>query len=312
MTRIYFNEVVTRDGFQIEPNFIPTDDKIALIDALSQCGYAKIETTSFTSPKSIPMLRDAEEVMGRITRVPGVEYTVLVPNLRGAERAMESRADELNLVMSTSETHNLANLRMTRSKSLAALADVIKHVDDRTPINVSLSACFGCPMEGDVPLAAVQYYAQRFADLGVRGLTICDTTGMAHPAQVSRMVALLQMQLPHTQLTLHFHNTRGMGLANVLAAVQGGITRFDGSLGGLGGCPYAPGASGNICSEDAIHMLDAMGYDTGIDLNKLLNVARHLPAIVGHDVPSQVAKAGRITDLHPAPAYVNELKGEAA
>jgi hydroxymethylglutaryl-CoA lyase len=192
------------------------------------------------------------------------------------------------------------------------LADVIAHVDGRTPINVSLSACFGCPMEGDVPLAAVQHYAQRFADLGVRGLTICDTTGMAHPAQVSRMVDVLQKQLPHTQLTLHFHNTRGMGLANVLAAVQGGITRLDGSLGGLGGCPYAPGASGNICSEDAIHMLDAMGYDTGIDLSKLLNVARHLPDIVGHDVPSQVAKAGRITDLHPAPDYVHELKGEDA
>jgi hydroxymethylglutaryl-CoA lyase len=312
MTRIYFNDVVTRDGFQIEPNFIPTDDKIALIDALSQCGYAKIEATSFTSPKAIPMLRDAEEVMGRITRVPGVEYTVLVPNLRGAERAMESRADELNLVMSTSETHNLANLRMTRADSLAALTEVIQHVDGRTPINVSLSTCFGCPMEGDVPLAVVQHYAQRFAELGVRGLTICDTTGMAHPAQVSRMVAILLTQLPDTQLTLHFHNTRGMGLANVLAAVEGGITRFDGSLGGLGGCPYAPGASGNICSEDAIHMLDAMGYDTGIDLDKLLNVARHLPEIVGHDVPGQVAKAGRITDLHPAPASVQALKGNAA
>ena len=312
MTRIYFNEVVTRDGFQIEPDFIATDDKIALINALSQCGYAKIEATSFTSPKAIPMLRDAEEVMGRITRVPGVEYTVLVPNLRGAERALESRADELNLVMSTSETHNLANLRMTREQSFAALAEVVRHVAGRTPINVSLSTCFGCPMEGDVPLAVVQQFAQRFADLGVRGLTICDTTGMAHPAQVSRMVGALQQQLPHTQLTLHFHNTRGMGLANVLAAAQGGIRRFDGSLGGLGGCPYAPGASGNICSEDAIHMLEAMGYDTGIDVAQLLQVARRLPAIVGHEVPGQVAKAGRISDLHPAPAAVHELKGRAA
>lgn len=312
MTRIYFNEVVTRDGFQIEPEFIATEDKIALIDALSQCGYAKIEATSFTSPKAIPMLRDAEEVMGRITRVPGVEYTVLVPNLRGAERALESRADELNLVMSTSETHNLANLRMTREQSFAALAEVVRHVAGRTPINVSLSTCFGCPMEGDVPLAVVQEFAQRFADLGVRGLTICDTTGMAHPAQVSRMVEALQQQLPHTQLTLHFHNTRGMGLANVLAAAQGGITRFDGSLGGLGGCPYAPGASGNICSEDAIHMLDAMGYDTGIDVAQLLQVARRLPAIVGHEVPGQVAKAGRISDLHPVPASVHELKGRSA
>lgn len=308
MTRIYFNDVVTRDGFQIEPNFIPTADKVRLIDEMSQCGFAKIEVTSFTSPKAIPMLRDAEEVMGKIRRVPGVEYTVLVPNLRGAERALESRADEFNLVMSTSETHNLANLRMTREKSFAGLAEVIRYVDGKTPINVSLSTCFGCPMEGDVPQAVVEEFAQRFADLGVRGLTICDTTGMANPAQVSAMSESLQKLFPHLQLTMHFHNTRGMGLANVLAAVQSGITRFDGSLGGLGGCPYAPGASGNISSEDAIHMLDAMGYDTGIDIPKLLILARELPTIVGHAVPGQVAKAGRACDLHPAPEYVADLR----
>ena len=307
MKRLYFNEVSTRDGFQIEPEFVPTDSKIALIDALSECGYAKIEVTSFTSPKAIPMLRDAEEVMGRIQRASGVEYTVLVPNLRGAERALESRADELNLVMSVSETHNLANLRMPREHSFKALTEVIKRVDGQTPINVSLSCAFGCPMEGEVTQQEVLQWAQRFADLGVRGLTICDTTGMAHPGQVSRLVDALQAKLTQ-QLTLHFHNTRGMGLANVLAAVQGGIERFDGSLGGLGGCPYAPGASGNVCSEDAVHMLDAMGYDTGMALDRLLHVAREMPAIVGHDVPGQVAKAGPSMTLHPAPAYVAELR----
>ena len=306
--RIYFNEVATRDGFQNEARFIATDDKVALVDALGECGYAKIEVTSFTSPKAIPMLRDAEEVMGRIHRVPGVEYTVLVPNLRGAERALASRADELNLVMSVSETHNLANLRMPREKSFAALSEVIRHVDGGTPINVSLSCGFGCPMEGEVPQAGLLRWAERFAGLGVRGLTICDTTGMAHPAQVSRMAEALQQHFPALQLTLHFHNTRGMGLANVLAAVQSGITRLDGSLGGLGGCPYAPGASGNVTSEDAIHMLDAMGYDTGMDLPQLLAVARLMPQIVGHDVPGQVAKAGRITDLHPAPDFVAGLR----
>jgi hydroxymethylglutaryl-CoA lyase len=301
MTRLFFNDVVARDGFQIEPNFIPTDDKVALIDALSQCGFAKIEVTSFTSPKAIPMLRDAEEVMRRIQRVQGVEYTVLVPNLRGAERAFESRADEFNLVMSTSETHNRANLRMDREKSVAALAEVIRFVDGRTPINVSLSTAFGCPMEGDVPQSVVEQYVQRFADLGVRGISICDTTGMAHPAQVSKMAEDLLRKFDSVQLTFHFHNTRGMGLANILAAVQSGITRFDGSLGGLGGCPYAPGASGNISSEDAIHMLDAMGYETGIDLDALLAIAKQLPQIVGHGVPGQVLKAGRIHDLHPIP-----------
>jgi hydroxymethylglutaryl-CoA lyase len=301
MTRLFFNDVVARDGFQIEPNFIPTDDKVALIDALSQCGFAKIEVTSFTSPKAIPMLRDAEEVMRRIQRVQGVEYTVLVPNLRGAERAFESRADEFNLVMSTSETHNRANLRMDREKSIAALAEVIRFVDGRTPINVSLSTAFGCPMEGDVPQSVVEQYVQHFADLGVRGISICDTTGMAHPAQVSKMAEDLLRKFDSVQLTFHFHNTRGMGLANILAAVQSGITRFDGSLGGLGGCPYAPGASGNISSEDAIHMLDAMGYETGIDLDALLRIAKQLPQIVGHGVPGQVVKAGRIHDLHPVP-----------
>jgi hydroxymethylglutaryl-CoA lyase len=308
MTRIYFNDVVTRDGFQIEPRFIPTEDKVRLIDELSQCGFAKIEVTSFTSPKAIPMLRDAEEVMGKIQRVLGVEYTVLVPNLRGAERAFESRADEFNLVMSTSETHNLANLRMTREKSFSGLAEVIKYVDGRTPINISLSTCFGCPMEGEVPENVVEEFAKRFADLGVRGITICDTTGMANPKQVAKMSEALQKRFPNLQVTMHFHNTRGMGLANILAAVQSGITRFDGSLGGLGGCPYAPGASGNISSEDAIYMLDAMGYDTGIDIPRLIHLARELPLIVGHSVPGQVAKAGSTCDLHPAPDYVAELR----
>lgn len=308
MTRIYFNDVVTRDGFQIEPNFIPTDDKVKLIDELSQCGFAKIEVTSFTSPKAIPMLRDAEEVMGKIARVPGVEYTVLVPNLRGAERAIESHADELNLVMSTSETHNLSNLRMGRERSFFGLSEVIRFVDRKIPINVSLSTAFGCPMEGDVPQSVVVKFVERFADLGVRGVTICDTTGMANPVQVAKMASDLQKKFSHLQLTFHFHNTRGMGLANVMAAVQSGIVRFDGSLGGLGGCPYAPGASGNISSEDAIHMLDAMGYETGIDIPRLLVLARELPKIVGHSVPGQVAKAGCTFDLHPTPDYVHALR----
>ena len=308
MTRIFFNEVVTRDGFQIESSFVPTDDKVKLINELSECGYAKIEVTSFTSPKAIPMLRDAEEVMGRIVRFPGVEYTVLVPNLRGAERAFESMADEFNLVMSASETHNLANLRMTREKSFAGLAEVIRYVNGKIPINVSLSTSFGCPMEGEVPQKVVEEFVHRFSDLGVRGVTICDTTGMANPIQVARMADSLRKKFDRLQLTMHFHNTRGMGLANVLAAVQGGIIRFDGSLGGLGGCPYAPGASGNICSEDAIHMLDAMGYETGMDIVRLVNLARELPTIVGHPVPGQVAKAGCTDELHPAPSYVGELR----
>jgi hydroxymethylglutaryl-CoA lyase len=305
--RIFFNEVVTRDGFQNEPTFVETADKVALIDALSDCGYAKIEVTAFVSPKAIPMLRDADEVMARIKRRAGVVYTVLVPNMRGAERAIEARADELNLVMSVSQTHNLANLRMPRERSFEVLREVVREVNGAVPINVSLSTAFGCPMEGPVAMEEVLDWAQRFAGIGVQGLTLCDTTGMAHPNQVRALADAALASLGHLELTFHFHNTRGMGLANLLAAVQAGIDRFDGSLGGLGGCPYAPGATGNICSEDALHMLQAMGLQTGVDLERLLVLARALPHIVGRPVPGQVAQAGRSCDLNPVPDAVLAL-----
>ena len=306
-TRIFFNEVVTRDGFQNEPAFVETADKVALIDELSQCGFAKIEVTAFVSPKAIPMLRDAEEVMGRITRRAAVQYTALVPNVRGAERALEARADELNLVMSVSQTHNLANLRMTREKSFAAIKEVVTQVNGQVPINVSLSTAFGCPMQGQIELNEVMDWARRFADLGVRGLTLCDTTGMANPRQVRLLADAVVSSLGRLELTMHFHNTRGMGLANVLAAVESGITSFDGSLGGLGGCPYAPGASGNICTEDTIHMLQTMGLETGVDLERVIHLARALPGLVGHPTPGQLAQAGRACDLHPVPEHVKAM-----
>ncbi|MDR3099523.1 MAG: hydroxymethylglutaryl-CoA lyase [Paraburkholderia sp.] len=301
--RLYLNEVATRDGFQNEAAFIDTDDKIALIDRLSACGYAKIEATSFTSPKAIPALRDAEAVMHGIARAPGVVYTVLVPNVRGAERALSCNVGEVNLVMSVSESHNRSNLRMTREQSFAQLADVIKAVRGTgVAINVSLSTAMGCPMEGDVPAATVLEWMQRFAEQGVNGFTLCDTTGMAHPAQVRALCARASEAFGALELTLHFHNTRGMALANTLAALDAGIVRFDASLGGLGGCPYAPGATGNVCTEELVHMLELDGYDTGVDLAAVLEAAARLPALIGHDVPSQILKAGRRTDLHPLPA----------
>ncbi|RQQ12272.1 hydroxymethylglutaryl-CoA lyase [Burkholderia stagnalis] len=306
-TRLYLNEVATRDGFQNEARFVDTDDKIALVDALSACGYAKIEVTSFTSPKAIPALRDAEAVMHGIARAPGVVYTVLVPNVRGAERALSCRVDEVNLVMSVSESHNRANLRMTREQSFAQLRDVIDAVRGTgVAINVSLSTAMGCPMEGDVPAKGVLAWMQRFADLGVHGFTLCDTTGMAYPSQVRDLCERAMARFGARALTLHFHNTRGMALANTLAALDAGIVRFDASLGGLGGCPYAPGATGNVCTEELVHMLALDGYDTGIDLAAALDAAARLPALVGHDVPSQILKAGRRSDLHPAPAFATD------
>ncbi|AOJ21759.1 hydroxymethylglutaryl-CoA lyase [Burkholderia cenocepacia] len=300
--RLHIHEVATRDGFQNEAAFVDTDDKIALVDALSACGYAKIEVTSFTSPKAIPALRDAEAVMHGIVRAPGVVYTVLVPNVRGAERALSCGVDEVNLVMSMSESHNRANLRMTREQSFAQLRDVIDAVRGTgVAINVSLSTAMGCPMEGDVPAETVLAWMQRFADLGVHGLTLCDTTGMAFPSQVRNLSRRARERFGALQLTLHFHNTRGMALANTLAALDAGIDRFDASLGGLGGCPYAPGATGNACTEELVHMLELDGYDTGIDLAAVLAASARLPALIGHDVPSQILKAGRRSDLHPPP-----------
>lgn len=305
--RLYLHEVAARDGFQNETRFVDTDHKVALVNQLSQCGFAKIEVTSFTSPKAIPALRDAEAVMQRIARVPGVVYTVLVPNVRGAERALSCGVDELNLVMSVSESHNRANLRMTREQSFAQLRDVVSVVrDTNVAVNVSLSTAMGCPMEGDVSFAEVLHWMQRFADLGVHGMTLCDTTGMAYPSQVGNLCRHAVEAFPELPLTLHFHNTRGMALANALAAIEAGIHRFDSSLGGLGGCPYAPGATGNVCTEELVHMLELEGYETGVNLEAVIDAAAILPDLIGHDVPSQILKAGRRLDLHPMPATTDD------
>ncbi len=311
--RIFMQEVGTRDGLQVEPVFVPTEDKIALVNALSRAGLAKIEVTAFVSPQAIPALRDAETVLREIERAPGVVYSALVPNARGAERAIDACSDELNLVMSASESHNLANLRMTRAQSFAALSQVaaIAH-QARAAVNVSLSCVFGCPMEGDVPVATLMDWCERFVgELGARGVTLCDTTGMAHPGQVASIIQAFRARWPDTELTLHFHNTRGLGLANVIAAIDAGADRFDASFGGIGGCPYAPGASGNVCSEEIVHALQLMGYDTGVDLAQLIAAAARLPALIGHDIPSQIVKAGRRLDLHPLPADFEAIRSRA-
>lgn len=310
--RIYIQEVGMRDGLQVEAAFVATEDKISLVNELSEAGLAKIEVTAFVSPQAIPALRDAERVLREIKRLPGVVYSALVPNLRGAERAIDARADELNLVMSASQTHNLANLRMTRAQSFAGLAQVAELAHGQNvAVNVSLSCSFGCPMEGDVPEATVLEWVQRFVDMGAHGVTLCDTTGMAFPGQVATLTQAFRQRWPRTELTLHFHNTRGMGLANVLAGIDAGAERFDASLGGLGGCPYAPGATGNVCSEEIVHALDLMGYHTGVDLVRLIAASRRLPGLIGHDIPSQITKAGRRLDLHPVPADFDAIRNRA-
>ncbi len=300
--RLIVQEVAPRDGLQIEPIWVATADKIALIDQLSQAGFSRIEAGSFVSPKAIPALRDGEQVFHGIARQPGVTYVALIPNLKGAQRALAAKADELNLVLSASQSHNRANMRMTREQSLAGFTEVLELARGTSiSLNGTIATTFGCPFEGAIDERVVMDLVDAYQRLGMQGVTLADTTGMANPRQVYALVRRVLEQLPAEALTLHFHNTRGLGLSNVLAAYEAGARRFDASLGGLGGCPFAPGASGNICTEDLVNLCEEMGIPTGIDLPRLLDLSRTLPALLGHEMPGQVAKAGRNADLHPLP-----------
>lgn len=305
--RLYVNDVAVRDGFQIEKRFVPTATKVELINQLSRTGLHKVEVTSFVSPKAVPMLADADDVLAGIERVPGVTYVALVPNVRGVQNAAATRArpDEVNAVVSASETHNRANINRTHEQSLAELPTMVKVAHEAgMRITMSLSTTFGCPFEGHVSEDVVLRFVETFRKLGFDGISLADTTGMANPRQVEDLTRRVLEAFPppdDTYYTLHFHNTRGMGLANVVAGIRAGVRSFDGSVSGLGGCPFAPGATGNICTEDMVNMLEDMGYDTRVDLAKLLAIARRIPVVVGHDTPGQVMKAGQTLELHELP-----------
>jgi hydroxymethylglutaryl-CoA lyase len=308
--RLYVNDVAVRDGFQIEKNFVPTATKVELVNQLSRTGLHRIEVTSFVSPRAVPALADCNEVLAGIERVPGVVYVALVPNVRGVQNAAAAPKppDELNAVVSASETHNRANINRTHEQSVAELPAMVSAAHAAgMKITMSLSTTFGCPFEGHVHEDVVLDFVERFVGEGFDGISLADTTGMANPRQVRELVAKVLDRFPPPNdafYTLHFHNTRGMGLANVIAGIEAGVRSFDGSVSGLGGCPFAPGATGNICTEDMVNMLEDMGYDTRVDLAKLLAVARRIPAIVGHDVPGQVMKAGQTLELHDPPEFV--------
>jgi hydroxymethylglutaryl-CoA lyase len=303
--RVTICEVGTRDGFQIEPDFIPTEVKVEVVDLLSAAGLPRIEVTSFVHPKAVPQLRDAETVMARITRRPGTRYAALVPNDKGAVRAVDAGVDAIHTVISASESHNLANVNMTIAESLGKLRAVMQ-VAERAKVHVGcgISTSFGCPFEGDVPLAQLESVVRRLADMGARAIGLADTTGMANPRQVSQVLQHLMPRFPGVEWTLHTHDTRAMAIPNILAAMDCGVTNFDASIGGLGGCPFAPGASGNVCSEDLVHCLQAMGVATGIELDRLLAASRHVQDVVGRPLPGQIVKAGPATRRYPVPDSV--------
>ncbi|GIU87817.1 MAG: hydroxymethylglutaryl-CoA lyase [Acidimicrobiia bacterium] len=301
--QVEVREVGPRDGLQNEEP-VPVAARVRLIDALSATGLRRIEAASFVRPDAIPAMAGAEEVMARIARRPGVAYRALVPNARGAERALAARADELELVVSASETHNRANVRRGVADSVIAARDVVTLAHgEGVPVEAIVSTAFGCPYEGDVAPERVAQLAGLLLDAGADALSFGDTTGMATPRRVHDLLdALERAGIAPGRVALHFHDTRGTALANVVAALERGVTRFDASVGGLGGCPYAPGASGNAVTEDLVHMLHDMGVGTGIDLEALIGCARLAGEIVGRDLPSAMLHAGPRTRRHEAGA----------
>jgi hydroxymethylglutaryl-CoA lyase len=272
---------------------VSTQAKIELIDRLSATGVQRIEAVSFVRPDAIPQMADADAVWSGIEHATGVRYSALVPNLRGAVRALDSELTEIEAVVSASDTHNRKNVNRSTSESLDDIAQIIALAHGRgASCQVIVSTAWGCPYEGDVPVERVVATASRAVRDGADTISFGDTTGMATPGRVRALVAEFRSAHPDVNLNLHFHNTRGTGLANVLAALELGVADFDASVGGLGGCPYAPGATGNIATEELVHMVEDMGVDTGIDLEAMIDAAAAAERIIGRQLPSQVLRAG--------------------
>lgn len=291
--KVLVGEVGPRDGLQIEQVFVPTSTKIELIDGLIDAGIREIEYSSFVSPRAVPQLADAADVLAGVKRRDGVHFVALVPNARGARSAVEAGVDELRVFLSASESHNRKNVNRSIEESLRGFDEVMQiAAAAERPVSGSIATSFGCPFEGDVPVERIGEIARRLAALGMVGVGLGDTTGMATPPLVAERCRHLEAEIPDLPITLHFHNTRGIGLANVMAGLDAGVDRYESSFAGLGGCPFAPGATGNICTEDLVFLLHEMGIETGIDLEKLCAVARRVEQVVGRTLPGQVMKAG--------------------
>ena len=289
---VSLREVGPRDGLQNE-DVVPTEAKVRLLDALSGTGVRRIEAVSFVHPRAIPQMADADEVWSAAIRNPDVRYSALVPNSRGARRALDAGFRELEVVVSASDTHNRHNVNRATAESLDDIAGLIAMVHDAdAECEVIISTSFGCPFEGDVSPVRVASIVDRVVADGADRVAFGDTTGMAAPRRVADLLEAVRPRHPDLPMLLHFHNTRGTALANILTALEFGITEYDASVGGLGGCPYAPGATGNVASEEVVHMLHDMGIDTGVDLTALIEAARLAQDIVGRELPSGVLKAG--------------------
>lgn len=300
--RVSIAEVCPRDGFQSLPEELPTDDKVEIINELLTCGFEQIEVTSFVHPKAVPQLKDANEVLKKINRPEGVTLRALVPNLRGLDRAIEAGIHKVKLMLSATDSHSLNNANATTKEAMQKFEPLVKKAAQTDmKVSGSISVAFGCPYEGDIPIDRHIEICQRYDFLGITDISLADTTGMGNPINIKQVVRTLQESFPHFNFSMHLHNTRGMAFANALAAMEEGIIDFDSAVAGLGGCPYAPNASGNIASEDIIHGFEEMGIKTGIDLDKLITIGKKLQKRFPSYSDSFILKAGKRSDLHLAP-----------
>lgn len=294
--KVILTDVTGRDGFQMEKEWINTTDKINILNGIIASGVKRIEATSFVSPKAIPQLSDAKEVIKGLNRAL-VDVIALIPNKKGAERAIEAGVDEVNVVVSVSETHNKKNINKTVAESIEVIGEIFELMEAHgKQVNVGLATTFGCPFEGLYAVDRVKAVINQIASRGVTRFMLADTTGMANPMQVSDFVKQLQADFPVLDFSLHLHNTRGMGLANIVAGYEAGIRKFDGALGGIGGCPFAPGATGNVSLEDVVHMFKMMQIPVDPEVDRLIGTARSLEKLLGYKLPGQVMNAGLATN----------------
>ena len=291
-------EVGLRDGLQNEKVIPSTDEKVELLKGIIDAGFPVIEVGSFMHPKAVPQMADTDEVYKRIGEVPGVELRALIPNLRGVQRAIDCGCKKVKLNVSASRMHNLKNLNMTPEQSVAGFAGCVEAANaNGIEISGSISMPFASPWEGRTPVEDVDAIIEAYLKVGISEISLSDASGMAVPNQVSDLCTHVQEKYPEATWWLHFHNTRGMAMANIIAAMEAGMTQFDSSFGGLGGCPFVPGAAGNISSEDVIHMCDEMGVETGVDVVKVMALSRRLRDLLDHNLESYVLRAGRSSDL---------------
>ena len=290
---VKITEVGPRDGFQSEKTILKTEDKIDIINNLIEAGFPRIEVSSFVSPKAIPQLADAEIILNKVNRSSTTTLAALVPNARGALRAVEAKLDEIVVFLSASESHNKKNVNRSVKESLLGFKEIVDIAGkNNIPIQGDIATAFGCPFEGNISPKKLADISKEYKLMGFKGVTLGDTTGMATPPVVIDAINAIRDNVPDFNITLHFHNTRGVGLANVMSGLNLGITDYESCFGGMGGCPFAPNATGNICSEDLIYLLHEMGIETGIDLDKIISIAKKVENLVGHKLPGQVMRAG--------------------